>query len=370
MSADEWNAELDRMKMSKRFSRRSWDELWTEFLASDANRGWWDHVRADGCPVYTIRPEVVRSLAEPGKRTKPAFSAEDAQVEIAFHDTCMGYSRGTVAVAGGIPVRTPLEDKPMSLVRLLRRYRHIVPWADDHLTDLEQRDPDRRARKEAELDGAVSSARADIQDAAGALVCNAEFLKERNELRLLARELDIGIRFPLLRVGTDLNIADTGGRSAADLEAAMGQVKSARATLFRRWWLSQLTTWDLPVPLGPLADMPLGLLMRMFGPDVTIANAIPEHFAVRQDDEHDSLGRIAVADSPLRRPDRASPGSVTRYGRAYQFWRQEMAVRQRFDGKLPYGAADRLVRGLRAAYDDVEKSHVRRIRTLYLHQFE
>lgn len=206
-------------------------------------------------------------------------------------------------------------------------------------------------------------------DNAGRLVSSPKFAGERDELRRLARRLDLGIVFPLQREATDFDVTDDGGRTPQEIGQAMERLSAEKRRLFEKWFLSQLVTWDLPVPLGDPPEMPAQLFVRMYGPNAMIGNVRLAHSPVRREDEHDAVGRISVPGSDLERPERASPGSDTPHGHAYRFWLQETAVRQRFDGRLPYGVAERLLNGLHAAYG-VTASHVRRIRTLYLHQFE
>ena len=157
---------------------------------------------------------------------------------------------------------------------------------------------------------------------------------------------------------------------AGKLKAAQEQFHREKVGFIDRWWLSELTTWELPVPQGALAEVPVALLSLLFGDKAVISNLVPAHFAVRQDDEHDAVGRIRSTETQLSRPDRAAiSGASDKYERAYRFWFQEMAVRQRFtDGVLPYGGAERLVSGLQKAFV-VKEDQVRRIRSLYRHQF-
>ncbi len=363
-SADEFNAQLDKIK---RHSGKDWDPAWDGFLSSKANRVWWDGIGAEGRPVYVIRPEVTHALAEPGGRTVPAFSPEDARIEIAFHRMCRQYSHSIVAVAGGVPIRSPLEGKPVGLIDLLRRYRDTVPWADDLLSRQDERSGRGRRTPIERIAQVEENARTDVLDTAGRLVCSSDFARECDELRGLARELDLGIVFPLRREATDFNVTDDGGRTRKEILAPMDRFSAKKQGFFRKWFLSELVTWDLPAPLGDPPDMPAQLFVRMYGPNAMLRNMRLAHTPVRREDEHDSVGRISVPDSGLQRPARASPGNDTPRGHAYRFWLQELAVRQRFDGLIPYGANSKFEKALSTAFG-VEETPVRRVRTLYLHQ--
>jgi hypothetical protein len=41
----------------------------------------------------------------------------------------------------------------------------------------------------------------------------------------------------------------------------------------RTWQLAQMMTWELPLPQGPLTDVPLGLALRLLGPDQIVSTS-------------------------------------------------------------------------------------------------
>jgi hypothetical protein len=201
-------------------------------MSSDANRSWWDHVGIVG-PVYTIRPEVATALGGASKRGPAALAPEDIACERHFYETCQKNGADTVGVAGGVVIRSPLEREPVALVELLRRHRDI-PWVDHFVGQVDAGG----ARLAARIDRAVSSARSDVLDAAGALICSREFLDERDALRMLARDLDLGIAFPLRRTYTGFNIEDADGRAPEELDKDKEDFVERKTMLSRRWWLA------------------------------------------------------------------------------------------------------------------------------------
>jgi hypothetical protein len=115
-----------------------------------------------------------------------------------------------------------------------------------------------------------------------------------------------------------------------------------QATAFmRKWSLAGLATWDLPLPQGPLEQVPLGLATSILGPE-HIGTFIPPYYDTpsRQDlreelrEQQRGSGRSAGIDSdfPLTnlsaRADKASELES-----AFRLWFIETAARQRYAGR-------------------------------------
>ena len=200
---------------------------------------------------------------------------------------------------------------------------------------------------------------------AGRLISSKEFLNERDDLRRIAEGLDLGLVLPLERKLTDVTNPDDG-----NLRERVEQFQKEKLRFLNRWALMQLTTWDLPVPQGPLEEMPLSTLVTLFGADAVVSNVYPEYFTIPRSDMQQRLGRIRFPGSRAEALGRAiEPGRPDLYERAYEMWFCEFALRQRFpEMGLPRGAVTHLSAAF-AETLEVQEERVKEIRKQYLSQF-
>jgi hypothetical protein len=139
----------------------------------------------------------------------------------------------------------------------------------------------------------------------------------------------------------------------------------------RKYQLMELTTWELPYPQGPLADVPLDLARRLLGPGHPVSTLpayydVPSSQDVRQatrDQQQSAAGRAGLeGDYPVSKIGGHGDGPSAAEA-AFRLWFIEQAVIGRY-GKL-HGLAERLG----AAYYEIrgcESERVKQIRQAYL----
>ncbi len=105
----------------------TWDKVWKPFV--DEHEIWWRRMERPGDPVYTLPEAVIDVLAEEqatpaaeGHRaTRSLITEQDAEAERAFRKVCEGFSKDTVGVWMGRPIKYPF----------LGRAKDILNFPDD-----------------------------------------------------------------------------------------------------------------------------------------------------------------------------------------------------------------------------------------------
>jgi len=341
---------------------RSWDEEWATFLAKPRHQEWWDFHGKAGC-LYVTLPDVSRCLAEPFGKHDAVLSERDMRIEVEFFDLCKSFRGDIVGVWGGANIPHPLLGQKSSLSRMCRdnpAMFELEGWPEKHKAVL----------RSGELDKRSDIVRRNLVRHAGRLACCKDYLDDRDRLRLLARELDLGLSFPLTRAVTNLAPRDPDDIGGGNLEERLRRFADEKRSFLNRWTLMQLTTWDLPVPQGPLEEMPTGVLATLFGRDTVVSSTYPEHFTIPRSDQQENLGRIRFPGSKVEALGRAiEPERPDLYERAYDMWFCEFALRQRFeDMALPRGAVTHLSSSFAHVFE-IQEEHVKEIRKLYTFQF-
>jgi hypothetical protein len=122
------------------------------------------------------------------------------------------------------------------------------------------------------------------------------------------------------------------------------------ATRFlRKWQLACLVTWDLPLPQGPLEQVPIGLARHILGPD-HIGSFFPGYLDIpaSQDlreelrGQQGSAGKNAGIATEFPLTDLSvRAGRASAWENAFRLWFVERAVQQRYPGRR--GRTARLV---------------------------
>src|SRR5262249_48658678 len=122
------------------------------------------------------------------------------------------------------------------------------------------------------------------------------------------------------------------------LPAAAVQFLDEAGAFLRKWQLSELVTWDLPLPQGPLSEIPLGVAAQLLGPD-HVAFTHPSYYDIPSGTDlrgqvRDQQARVACdagigKDHPLTDIG-PRDGRPSGYEAAFRLWLVEHAARQRY----------------------------------------
>jgi len=334
-----------------------WKEVWPAFLAKPGHQNWWD-VHGQAGLLYVIRPDVIRYLAGPLGKRGPVLSKQEMRIEEEFYHLCKGFRADSVGVMKDKIIPNLLLPPARSLSQVFRDNAtrwELSGWSEQHKATL----------RDSELDERSNMVRRNLARQAGRLVSSREFLNERDDLRRAARELELSLVFPLQRQYTYVTDADAG-----NLKGRMAQFSEKKQRFFCAWELMQLATWDLPVPQGPLAEMPIGALRTFFGNDAIVSNVNPEHLTIPHSDQQESLGGIRFPGSKVEPLGRAiEPKRPDLFERVYEMWFCEFALRQRFENMaLPRGAVTHLSFAFALVFE-IQEERVKEIRKQYSFQF-
>jgi hypothetical protein len=138
----------------------------------------------------------------------------------------------------------------------------------------------------------------------------------------------------------------------------------------RKWRINRMVTWDLPLPQGPLEQIPLGLARSTLGPDHRI-DTNPSYYDIPSSvDVRKAIRRRqgqAAADDGIEQAHPVtdtSPrdGRASRYESAFRLWLIEQSIRKRFGS--PRGLVARLV-PVFAQLLDVSEDRILQLRQLY-----
>jgi hypothetical protein len=344
-----------------------WHRRWQAFQTAGRNRVSWVD---DEQPCYWLPKDVINILARrtpvsgPSTRErKPIITEEEAKVEHTFRDLCQTFSTSMVGVWQGEPVHyTPL--LPL----------HITATALGQLGVVEQTNVDKILAAVAAQSEEVEEERRQQLAYAGKLTFDPQYRRERDDLRTIWETLDPKPQFPLGLSPSEQKIPlpAQGSQGSQSEQTDDAVAFRDRTTHFlRRWELSSLATWDLPVPQTPTGPISLALAQALFGPDHHF-NFFPNYYGIpssrniRQEirETQEEAGKAMGINAELPLIDlsaRAGHGSESE--NAFRLWVIESAAIQRFSGR--HGLATRLIEAF-ANQLGCLVDRVNRIRKLYI----
>ncbi len=325
---------------------KEWGAILSGFLEEDYFAAWWKGMMGRE-PVYVVRPDLVDELSRPfGEGKEVVFDKQGREAEHAFHDVCRKFSPSVIGVWNGRPIRSPLEPGP-SLANVHLDADDLHGWSEKHKSQF--------CGMATAWDEESKRTLRNLRRQAGRLVSSKEYVADVMALRRRATELGLDLVFPLHR----RTWAAIGRRVTKRKLAEFGEDV---VPFLDRWELSELTTWDIPVPVGPIGGMTNEQSGWFRGKHAKVENAYPGYYDIPRADVHEAVGRLSSPGhvlGPLGRP--LEDGRVNTYERVYELWFQELAVRQRFRScKPPRGWVTALV----AAFAAVSKPKGDRIRQL------
>lgn len=294
-----------------------------------------------GSPVYRIPTEAVELLSHPanGGRTPPLLSAADAGTERAFDQLCSDL--GAVGVWGTAPVRYAYLGFPPPPPG------SSLPWWDG-ATAVDRAEVEAGLRRTAD-------AHERLVGVVGRLVTEPEFSRDRDRLRLSWEGLPEHSRprFPLARTV----VPPAGGGGTA------GDFPDLLSRFLDRWGLTDLATWELPSPQGPLlpALLPPGAPAL---PRHGVHLVIPVHYPLQGADA--LLRQVKEAQRAEARalgldPSLGGVGHHRGYAQLLRLTHLESAVAARERGPRPRGRVGQFV-GAVADHLGVSEPHVVRLR--------
>jgi hypothetical protein len=276
-----------------------------------------------------------------------------------------------VGVWSGRPVRFDLFFDPRP-VRLTPDEFRATNWSALGMTY------ERCLRDLEECERRATSHRRQQLGRAGAVTFNEDYRREILRLRDADRSLGGVIEWPfrrgsVTRAGSVPAVAADSGelRSMSETEA---ELVTGMTLLLRRWELSSPVSWELPLPQGPLEDVPAGLAERLLGPELGVT-VYPSYFNPPPGEE--IAERVRTAQVNTARQLGSAPhhpvagiagrdGHDSQPGSAYRMWFFEQAARSRYGDRS--GLVARLVDAFAELFD-FSTDHARDLRRLYTHLF-
>jgi hypothetical protein len=236
--------------------------------------------------VYALPGPVVDALSRLGevrggrpRAGKRLLSEDEAEAEHAFRSACEGFAPDVVVVWGGRPVHYPPLARPVR-----------PPVSNEFLGEMKW---DQSLRPEAvgpaleAADRELDRMRHQQLGYAGALTLNEdceEYRAERAALKKRWAALPIALPWPFHASTHDQTPlpSEPGSGQAQGLPGVVSRFLDDLGRFLRKWQLMQLVTWDLPLPQGPLQDVPLGLARHLLGPG-QLATTQPTYYDVPSD---------------------------------------------------------------------------------------
>lgn len=351
-------------------------EPWVEFRQKHPR---WAGFRQDQSrPLYALSDDAIHALAtsknfDSGKtrRTpRPLINTENADAELAFAAACGNASTTTIGRWNDHWIGYPLLFKGTSTDSIAIPQELRDQWAKAGGVDSSQMDNQVQAAMEA-----LIRLNAQLLGYVGKLMFDSqlEFRKERDELESLWQRAGK----PRINQGSASLLAPPARRDElpADFSATAADKETARffdelGKFYQKWNLSALVTWDLPLPQGPLTNVPASLATRLSGPDVMV-DVYPSFFDIpkRQDvreeirERQNRQGRAAGmnVEHPITDTSpRAGHGS--QWETAFRMWFVEETIRHR------YGSPHGLVACLSPVFEhrySISTDQVKKLRKLY-----
>jgi hypothetical protein len=330
---------------------RVWQTHWQTLLA--AHSTWWART-PQAEPVYWLPKPVVDQLSrkvpstDKAHRGHPALlDPSEAAAENAFRECCLRYSPSVVGVWHGCPViYEPLASS--SPITISEEQRRDLGWAD--FGSLQALNAGAEAvQRKAEV------ARHEQLAFAGWLTFNRSYQKEKNDLATRCANLGISLPWPLLANTADqepIPMPSPKVRSCEPLPPQAAAFLEEFTKFSRKWYVNRLVTWDLPLPQGPLEQIPIGLACRILGPN-TISSFYPAYFDIpsSQDvrgeirEQQEAAGKQAGidADFPLTDLSARAGDHASAWENSFRLWFIEQAALQRYSGRR--GLTARLLEG-------------------------
>jgi hypothetical protein len=265
----------------------------------------------------------------------PLLDPAEAEAEKAFGALCSDYAPDVVGVWGDRPIHyPPLVKLPVPLIgeQLVRelRWDQFLPAADIQ----------RQLQEAAQAEAAIIHQQVAF---AGWLTGNEDYQREKVDLNRRWVTLDALPALPFFANTHDQQPIAVGAVDAAQaLPPEVAGFLDDVGRFLRKWQVAQLITWDLPLPQGPLAGIPVGAARHLLGPD-QVVSALPAYFdlpsQINTREEIRDMQRAAAsalghqAEHPLT--DLSPRGeNVSTLEAAFRMWLLERAARLRYGDRL------------------------------------
>jgi hypothetical protein len=348
---------------------REWERQRDAFLeAHEAWRPWLAAVE----PVYWLAEEIVKELAaptaDPGPKARPLapmITREEAKSERAFRSCCLEFSPSVVGVWRGSPIRyEPIV--PPTASPLAGRLAVELGW-DEFIK------PDALA---AALDAVTEKAdgvRHQQLAYVGWLTFRPAYRDGLRDLRARHDALRVKPPWPLTASTADRRptpAPDRVVKSPHRLPPETAAFLDAATEFMRRWGLAALATWELPLPQGPLEQLPLDVARDVLGPG-HFGSFFPGYYdvpsgqdlrdALRQRQE--ALGKASGVGAEFPLTDlSARAGRASVWENAFRLWIAEKTAARRYGCRrgliarlvqafsLMLGCSDGRVKQLRDVY--------------------
>jgi hypothetical protein len=350
---------------------REWSACWETFLAAHA--AWWSPLEGGG-PVYTLPEEVVDALSEfdevrdgRHRARKRVLSEDEAEAEHAFRSACEGFAPDVVGVWGGRPVHYPPFARPVrppvspDLLKQMQWDQSLRPGAVGPALEAAARELDRMRHQQLGYAGALTL-NEDCQD----------YRTERAALKQRWEALPVPLPWPL-RANThdqEPRAAEPGGGQAQKLPDEVSRFLDDLGQFLRKWQLTQLASWDLPLPQGPLQGLSLATARHLLGPG-QLATTLPSYFDVpsdvdlrkrTRDQQRFAAGQAGVeARHPVTNLS-ARGGRASSPETAFRMWLVERTSRARYGSRR--GLVARLASAFAAMFD-ISSERVHELRKTY-----
>lgn len=420
---------------------RLWQPALRAFLVSHPS--WAARLALHTPPQYTLPDEVVDELSRStssssvARYSRPLLRAGDADAERAFTALCRTHSQGVVGVWNGSPVSYSLFERPRRLTR--EEFDDTVNCGAMSLIAGEM-DKDRAARLQEltkncppltyeSYTRALDSTESEIGfynhqaiGWAGLATFDPNYQQQIRDLRKRDEALGHLFRWPLtagiveheraaaldpvlfcsdpanperaVRI-VEEELPETTGECSTRQLVTMPSLEPATrlcddtVRFLARWNLTSLASWELPVPQGPLSNLPPAATAQLLNPYSTVSLTPPylnppDPDTLRHSRSASQKAAATISGQGVHLKNRNGKQSnrVTRgpmpciTGRdggpsenetAFRMWFVEHTVRSR------YGAPHGLVARLSAAFERLHErsaDHVKRLRRMYTHLFQ
>lgn len=345
---------------------QGWHGRWASFLNS--HRGWWERQSSLGDPVYCLPGPVIDELC----RSQPRLDRRPPRERILTEDEECGerdftalcrwwaeWDQNVVGITGsGLPIRYPLLNDQLIRWRAGRtptRTRGRNSWTS-------------MFGKLHKIQLAVGQSQ---MVHAAWLIQQSEYWDGLTELKNRWRGIRDQVTFgevtgsvaPLAALAIDARIGNGTSKKVSKFHEDMWEFA-------RRWNIAGLTTWDLPIPQGPLLGVPMSVVSLCRCQDDSSA-AFPGFIPPqRLFGDWKTVWQLPTPDPRRHSQTQSSRCSakpclqnqIPTYALVLRVFLAELAVRSRFNGTLPRGMFAPLCGGL-AKELGRNADHIRRTRS-------
>jgi hypothetical protein len=322
--------------------------VWQSFLAEHS--AWWERHRNG--PIYFLPEPVVNQLAQATppfsdhqRARKALIHEDDAVAEHAFREACQRDGADTIGFWDQKAIRFDLLGPSRTTSSVSAELIKKACW--DTLLS-----PVAIQRELEQLGPRIDQVRRRLLGSVGFLTFNPQYQAEKETLR--ARWLALPDR-PLLPIRANVHDQPAipvlpGALSPRDrLSDEVGSFLDDLGRFQRKWQLMEMVTWDLPIPQGPLASMPLGVAVNLLGSDQLVSTSTAFYDPPSSEDEREARrnqqrqaakraglsGTFPLAGLGGRGNDASAEED------AFRLWLMEKTVRIRYGSR--HGLAARLV---------------------------